>query len=378
MRYWVLIHSGLTNTLLNYCESIDKSTIVPAQVPLLIEFLCICNIGDQLNAITPSSSSSVNPNYHKNENGKSRSNTSSSTTAIIELQPFQESLQPPPSCLRTDLDAVYILSRCLYYHTLPPAQYIQVALLAIGKPWTRENYDQTIQCYLRFTRKLDIQLIASLSQQSISDDKPMCEYPLKEFALREDDRARYYALSSFTAREVRLRLALIQFFNQCLLRVVHLVDLVPSGTKQDVNTLGKYISGLTGYIFPFVKENFLELLISQTIYRGKDAYPIVELDNRRVYTDMERSMEMGDDGETRSALTSQCFFAQLFRQMQKVPVDVLRAPLDSRERLLSVKYKGEQGLDWGGLYRDAIERWYVKEIVLFNNVLRYISNGIDD
>ena len=362
--------------MLNYCESIDKSTIVPAQVPLLIEFLCICNIGDQLAAITPSSSPSlISPttttttindygNGKSCGSGKGRSNTAPSTTTLTEIQPFQESLQPPPSCLRSDLDAVYILSRCLYYHTLPPAQYIQVALLAIGKPWTRENYDQTIQCYLRFTRKLDLQLIASLSHQSISDDRPMCEYPLKEFSLREDDRARYYALSSFTSREVRLRLALIQFFNQCLLRVVHLVDLVSSGTKQEVNTLGKFISGLTGYIFPFVKESFLELLISQTVYRGKDAYPIVELDNRRVYTDMERSIEMGDDGETRSALTSQCFFAQLFRQMQKVPVDVLRAPLDSRERLLSVKYKGEQGLDWGGLYRDTIERWYVKGPIL--------------
>ena len=267
-------------------------------------------------------------------------------------------MQPPPSCLRSDLDAVYVLSRCLYYHTLPPPLYIQVALTAIGKEWTQANYDMAIQCYLRFTRKLDLQAIASLSHQILNDDRAMCEFPLKSFSLREDDRARYYGLSSFTDREVRLRLSLIQFFNQCLLRVVHLVDLVPSGRDQETNTLGQFISGLTGYIFPFVKESFLELLISQTVYRGKDAYPIVELDNRRVYTDMERSMEMSDDGETRSALTSQCFFAQLFRQLQSVPVDVLRASFDSRERLLAVKYKGEQGLDWGGLYRDTIERWY--------------------
>ena len=48
---------------------------------------------------------------------------------------------------------------------------------------------------------------------------------------------------------------------------------------------------------------------------------------------------------------------QLVRQLRQYPVDVMRSPLDARERLLSVKYKGEQGLDWGGLYRDTIERW---------------------
>ena len=47
-------------------------------------------------------------------------------------------------------------------------------------------------------------------------------------------------------------------------------------------------------------------------------------------------------------------FAQLFRQMQNVDVDVLRAKLDSKDRLMAIKYKGEQGLDWGGLYRDTI------------------------
>ena len=185
----------------------------------------------------------------------------------------------------------------------------------------------------------------------------MVEYPIAQFALSEDDRARYYALSSFSDREVRLRLSLIQYFNQSLLRVVHLVELINSKKNQSTNSLGMYISGLTGYIFPCIKENFLELSISQTTYHGKDAYPIVELDNRRVYTDMERSDQLGGSSETHSVMTSQCFFMQLFRQMQQYSVDVMRAPLDARERLLSVKYKGEQGLDWGGLYRDTIERW---------------------
>ena len=64
----------------------------------------------------------------------------------------------------------------------------------------------------------------------------------------------------------------------------------------------------------------------------------------------------GSDTETQHALSSQCTFAQLFRETRDIPVEVLRAPLDGRERLLAVKLKGEQGLDWGGIYRDTIER----------------------
>ena len=258
--------------------------------------------------------------------------------------------------LQSDLDCVYFISRCLYYHVLPPPIFIQHAILQTGKTWSEQTFYLTVECYKRFTKKLDMQIVSALSQHCMNTTIEMTNFPIQEFSLSEDDRARFYALSSFSDREVRLRLALIQYFNQCLLRVVHLVELV--NTKQDnITTLGKFISGLSGYIFAYVKENFLELSIAQTIYRGKDAYPIVELDNRRVYTDMERSEQLSGDTESKSAITSQCFFAQLFRQMQQYPVDVMRAPLDARERLLSVKYKGEQGLDWGGLYRDTIERW---------------------
>ena len=292
----------------------------------------MCNIGDQLASITPSLT----------------------TTEIIPEYPGE--LNPLSEGLQSDLDCVYFISRCIYYHVLPPPIFIQHAILQTGKTWSEQTFYQTVECYKRFTKKLDMQIVSALSQHCMNTTIEMTNFPIQEFSLSEDDRARFYALSSFSDREVRLRLALIQYFNQCLLRVVHLVELV--NTKQDnITTLGKFISGLSGYIFAYVKENFLELSIAQTIYRGKDAYPIVELDNRRVYTDMERSEQLSGDTESKSAITSQCFFAQLFRQMQQYPVDVMRAPLDARERLLSVKYKGEQGLDWGGLYRDTIERW---------------------
>ena len=116
------------------------------------------------------------------------------------------------------------------------------------------------------------------------------------------------------------------------------------------------ITSLSSYIFPDIKEGVLGISIKQTEYCGQHAYPIVELDNRRVFTQIERDSDEFEASD-HSAVNSQCMFAQLFRQMQNVDVDVLRAKLDSKDRLMAIKYKGEQGLDWGGLYRDTIERW---------------------
>ena len=99
----------------------------------------------------------------------------------------------------------------------------------------------------------------------------------------------------------------------------------------------------------------LEIMIKQTEYCGPDAYPVIELDNRKVFTDLEKDDDF--DGDAHSIMTSQCMFAQLYHQMKHVNCDVLRAKLDSKDRVIAIKYKGEQGLDWGGLYRDTIERW---------------------
>ena len=319
---------GLYSIVMDYCESIDNHALVPAQLPLLVEFLSAYRLADQLKALSVRDAKQAVPL-------------------------FPAEVEDVDASLRSTIDTVYLLTRCLYYQSLPPPRYLKLILRKCNQEWTEGNYNAIVACYRRFTRRIDQSVIACLTHRCRANTALMVDYDIASFALTEEDRARYYALSSFSNAEIRLRLYLIQYYNAQLKKVVHLVDL--GGSKEsDANTLGSYISLLTGYIFPSVKENFLELSIVQTVYQGKDSCPVVELDNRRVFTDMERSEY---DEEDKNAMTSQCTFAQLYRQMQKYPVDVLRANLDARDRLLAVKNKGEQGLDWGGLYHDAIERW---------------------
>ena len=324
---------GMYSIVIKFCEGINAETVVPVQLPLLIEFLASYANARQLKKLSVPD----NPD---------------------ELPSFSESVPPLEDSLRTSIDSVYLLTRCLYCQTTPPSPFLQQFLHMCDKPWDKTHFEQIVLCFRRFTRRLDLSLISALEQRCSKDHATMLTFKLADFTLTDDDKARYYGLNSFSSSEVRLRLAFIQFFNAQLQRVVHLIEL-GSPWEDGINTLGKLLGGLTGYIFPSVKENALEVSILQTTYHGKDCYPVVELDNRRAFTELERS-EMAErtefDEEDRNAMTSQCTFAQLFRQTRKFKVDVLRAKLDSRERLLAVKYKGEQGLDWGGIYRDMMER----------------------
>ena len=341
----MIINRHMYDVVLRFCEGLDEQSIIPDQLPLLLEFLC----------------SYVNNEYLEELKIPINQNE--------PIPPFIEDVPDISEGLRAAIDSVYILTYSFYFMSLPPLPFLRQAVLIAGREWDPQSYQDVVRTFRRCSRKLDLQLLGVLEQKTAKHQIAKLDYDVSTLTLNEEDKARYYALATFTDREVRLRLALIQFFNFQLRRVVHLVEVGASKNTHS-NTLGMYLSLLTGYIFPSVKENFLELSILQTTYHGKDRYPIVELDNRRVYTDMERSelqMRGGVDLEGNSALSSQCTFAQLFRQMREYKVEVMRAPLDPRERLLSVKYKGEQGLDFGGLYRDTIERWYDDDDGCTNN-----------
>ena len=232
---------------MDYCESIDNHALVPAQLPLLVEFLSAYRLADQLKALSVRDAKQAVP-------------------------PFPAEVEDVDASLRSTIDTVYLLTRCLYYQSLPPPRYLKLILRKCNQEWTESSYNAIVTSYRRFTRRIDLQLLGAFEQYAKQHHVTMQAIEVSSFALTEEDRARYYALSSFSNAEIRLRLYLIQYYNAQLKKVVHLVDL--GGSKEsDANTLGSYISLLTGYIFPSVKENFLELSIVQTVYQGKDSCP---------------------------------------------------------------------------------------------------------
>jgi hypothetical protein len=62
------------------------------------------------------------------------------------------------------------------------------------------------------------------------------------------------------------------------------------------------------------------------------------------------------DAQIVDAAISNCIFAQMFRQIAHKPVKMFRCKLDDKQRIMNVRFWGEEGLDWGGISRDAITR----------------------
>jgi hypothetical protein len=91
----------------------------------------------------------------------------------------------------------------------------------------------------------------------------------------------------------------------------------------------------------------LEAALAQT-QTGRESGLSLSLDNHR-------ALLSRDEGETGCA-DSHCIFAQAFRQLHAKRPALLRSALDAKERLFFVRFRGEEGADWGGVFREGCSR----------------------
>ncbi|KAG5176468.1 hypothetical protein JKP88DRAFT_196590 [Tribonema minus] len=99
-------------------------------------------------------------------------------------------------------------------------------------------------------------------------------------------------------------------------------------------------------ILPHVKSRVLEAAMHATRGAGGETLGVT-LDNLRAAASLAR-------GETDIA-ASQCLFAQAFRQLAHRDAQLLRTVWDG-DRVFQVNFVGEDGVDAGGVFRDAVTR----------------------
>ena len=58
----------------------------------------------------------------------------------------------------------------------------------------------------------------------------------------------------------------------------------------------------------------------------------------------------------REPAVSKCLFVQLCAAINRRPVKVLQHQLDDKGRLFYVSFRGDEGTDWGGIYRETLAR----------------------
>ncbi|KAM7453908.1 hypothetical protein BLSTO_05340 [Blastocystis sp. subtype 1] len=205
-----LTPSGMYDVVLHYCGAIDSHSLVPAQLPLLIEFLASYRLAEPLAALSVrdadpplppfqadprlevassqqgSEEKSEQANEKATEQTTEQTRTSPETNTNTEEpsgehmpsgEPSGEPTEPsfilssaqidtPTPSLRATIDTLYLLTRCLYYQSMPPQPYLRLILHKCGQAWTAYAYAAIARCYRRFTRRTDLQLIAAFEQSA--------------------------------------------------------------------------------------------------------------------------------------------------------------------------------------------------------------------
>jgi hypothetical protein len=195
-----------------------------------------------------------------------------------------------------------------------------------------------------------------------------------------DRKDLYPHLSTATLPELRCRFALLQLLNLVIARCIDFVALVddahtrllaadadaappsapdareplaaspsqPSASDPTLWPLGMLLRRLGGVVLSDTKSRLVEEAIDSTWERPAQPPMTLTLDNALAFQSV-------DAGITDCMLSS-CVFMQAADRLMLFPVRRFRERLDRRERLFIVSNRGEQGVDWGGLYREALTR----------------------
>lgn len=134
-------------------------------------------------------------------------------------------------------------------------------------------------------------------------------------------------------------------------RLQRVIECLDSGSTEDWS-ISQQLRNISSYIYPDTKTGLFAAAIEKT-WGGYETLPHVILDNAQAVDSRDRGLV--------DPSASRCFFVQLCETMNQWHSTTLRAKLDEKARLFRVYYRGmdgriEEGVDWGGLYRDTMER----------------------
>jgi hypothetical protein len=157
---------------------------------------------------------------------------------------------------------------------------------------------------------------------------------------------------------------LLEAFNRCLETILPIVNL----QSPDPHSLGATLRQCSSYVFLSVKEPMLEKALQATAApSGVTGLPAaLVLDNMKALASRER-------GEADPARSQSCF-AQAFRQLRDRDAIVFRYTF-SGDRVFSINFHGESGIDAGGVWREGVSRIIEDLFSPHFNLLLLCPNG---
>ncbi|CAI5735678.1 unnamed protein product [Hyaloperonospora brassicae] len=211
----------------------------------------------------------------------------------------------------------------------------------------------------RWTEAMDSQLVdwvnkhveppASLSSSPTATRHSVHLQPVDIQLSQTLDGVRCSKLLNVPLETLQLRFALLKYLNSSLQHCLSFIDLRDTTAPW---TLAYRLRQLSHCIFFDVKNALVEAAIEATNMPRDISGANSQQQTARITLDRIQALESRDDREVEPSV-SECFFAQAFRQLHQVDPTLLRRQIDSKGRLFSVKFRGEEGVDWGGVYREG-------------------------
>ncbi|TDH72085.1 hypothetical protein CCR75_000780 [Bremia lactucae] len=218
-----------------------------------------------------------------------------------------------------------------------------VSMQAVPDGWTPEMDLQLVDWVNNY-----VEVKASLQSNPMTTPKHSADVKPAEIRLKQaQDGLRCSHLLGLPLERLQLRFALLKYLNQSLRHCLSLLDL--RDTKSPW-TIAHRLRQLSHCIFFDVKSTLVDAAIEAT--NVTDIGGDFHKQTARITLDRMQALESRDDREVEPSV-SECFFAQAFRQLHFVDPALFRRQIDSKGRLFNVKFRGEEGVDWGGVYREG-------------------------
>ena len=279
---------------------------------------------------------------------------------------------------------------------------------AIGHTRDRNDLIRAARRNAAWTHKQDRQLVDFVNQRANMTDSTPVTLDAKRVELSREDQQKFAAIRNKQVQDIRIRIALLQLFNQRLEKCFSFIDLAADSdeyaddsigegeSKSDSSkrragwSIGSKLRAIGHCVFTASKLPLINVrapAITQFYPGGcpavltvryvcgcvrvcacgseQEAIEKTASTSRlsRVKLHRGRAILSKDRKQTTPA-TSECLFVQGARALNAKPSAYLRVPLDQqKEYLFPVGFvvfnsrgqdEDEAGLDWGGLYREAM------------------------
>jgi hypothetical protein len=219
---------------------------------------------------------------------------------------------------------------------------------------TNRSIERMVRELSRWTSEMDSQLVKCLNLKMKKEGLDPMKVKPSSLKVSSRDKRDFSQLRGIQDSVIAQRFALLKTLNHLINGLLAWIDVKNVSNKWSISFK---LQSISHTIFFSVKNDFLRIAMDMTWGNEQGSGLIIALDQMS----SERAKRLGikDPERQYAKRDAQLMFVQIHKQLKKTQVRLLRSKLKTlnergKETLFEVQYVLGEGLDWGGLYRDAM------------------------